>query len=196
MHLSTLPGRVGLFLALAAASCSAQADARLDELKHCLQQFDGIAWTLPYQPPLRIQGCATQGSGGAGSPGQRKLELIGELTLGHVNDGLGFDERYAALQQAMYIHFDALIMRRGYRLVGTEQGNARVEYSARTQCLMQVYSCAADDDKSAPKPPIPYVSLARYVRQAGARTITLTYKAEMKNTWSISIDGLAPAGSR
>lgn len=193
----TLPGLISVLLALATGSASAQGARRIEELKHCLGQFDGIAWKLPYQPPIRISSCEGEGRDRIGlkSTGQRKLELIGELTLGNVRDGLEFDDRYAALQQAVFIHFDALFMQRGYRLVATEQANARVEYSAHTQCMLRGGSCA-DDAPKAPKPPIPFVSLARYVRQEGARTMTLTYKAEQKNTWSISLDGMPPAGAR
>lgn len=182
----------------------AQGNPRTDELKHCLQDFDGIEWRLPYQPPLRIRSCATPtinyDTGDKASAGRRKLELIGELTLGDDASQLSFDEGYAALQLAVHTHFAALFKQRGYRLASTEQGNARTEYSAYTQCMLRRHgggNCVEDAPK-APEPPIPYISLARYVRETGAQTITLIYKAEAKNTWSISLEGVSdvPAGAK
>ena len=124
------------------------------------------------------------------------MELIGELTLGDSADHLSFDERYAALQLALHTHFDALFKQRGYRLAHTEQGNARTERSAYTQCMLSGGSGRCVEDKpQPPKPPIPYVSLARYVRQEGTQTITLIYKAEMKNTWSITLEGVPAAAT-
>ena len=180
--------------ALLIGSEAANANPRIDELKRCLQDFDGIEWKLPYRPPIRISSCATPSInydlGNKMAQRRRRLELIGELTLGDEGNELSSDERYAALQQALHTHFDALFKRRGYRLVSTEQGNARTEYSAYTQCMLRRGGNCAEDKPAPPKPLIPYVSLARYERQVGAQTITLTYKAELKNTWSISLDGV------
>ena len=192
---------VGACLALIIGSGAAQANPRIDDLKRCLQDFDGIEWKLPYRPPLRIRSCATPtvnyDVGDKTSAGRRELNLIGELTLGDESEELSSDERYAALQLALHTHFDALFKQRGYRLVSTEQGNARTEYSAYTQCMLNRGGSCAEDTPEPPKPPIPYVSLARYVRQAGAQTITLTYRAKAKNTWSVSLDGVPPtAGAR
>lgn len=180
---------------------AAQANPRIDELKRCLQDFDGIGWKLPYLPPLRIRSCATPtvnyDTGDKMPAGRRRLELIGELTLGGDADQLSSDERYAALQIALHTHFDALFRQRGYRLTSTEQGNARTERSAYTQCMLSGGGSCAEDKPELPKPPIPYVRLARYTRHAGADTITLIYKAEAKNTWSVSLDGVpATAGAR
>jgi hypothetical protein len=191
---------VATCLTLLIGSEAAQANSRIDELKRCLQDFDGIEWKLPYRPPLRIRSCATPAVnydvGDKTPAGHRRLELIGELTLGDEASQLSSDERYAALQLALHTHFDALFKQRGYRLVSTEQGNARTKYSAYTQCMLRGGNCT-EDEPAPPKPPIPYVSLARYARQAGAQTITITYKAEAKNTWSISLDGVpATAGAR
>jgi hypothetical protein len=188
-------------LALLFGAEAAQAEPRIDDLKRCLQDFDGIEWKLPYRPPLRIRSCATPtvnyDTGDKTSAGRRILELIGELTLGDETDQLSSDERYAALQLALHTHFDALFKQRGYRLVVTEQGDARTKYNAYAHCMVIGHGNCAEDKPEPPKPPIPYVSLARYVRQAGAQTITLTYKAEAKNTWTISLDGVpATAGAR
>lgn len=192
------------WLILLAGPGAAQGNPRTDELKRCLRDFDGIEWKLPYRPPLSIRSCATPtvnyDTGDKALPGHRKLELIGELTLGDDASQLSSDERYAALQLAVHAHFAALFKQRGYRLASTEQGNARTEYSAYTQCMLRRRgsgSCVEDAPK-APEPPIPYTSLARYVRGAGAQTVTLTYKVEAKNTWSISLEGVSdvPAGAK
>ena len=189
-------------LALLTVPASAQTTQRADELKRCLQDFDGIEWKLPYRPPVQIRSCATPTVNYDTSPrtpaGQRKLELIGELTLGNDNSPLSSDERYAALQQALHTHFAALFKQRGYRLASSEEGNARTEYSAQTQCMLAGGANCPDDPPEAAKPPIPYVSMARYVREAGGQTIALTYKAEARNTWSISLEGVSdtPAGAR
>lgn len=185
------------WLTLLAGPSVAQGNPRTDQLKRCLQDFDGIEWKLPYQPPLRIRSCATPtinyDTGDKASVGHRKLELIGELTLGGDASQLSSDERYAALQLAVHTHFAALFKQRGYRLATTEQGNARIERSAYTQCLLSRLAggnCVKDTPKAS-EPPIPYVSLARYVREAGSQTITLIYRVEAKNTWSISLEGVS-----
>jgi hypothetical protein len=173
----------------------AQTNPFIQDLKRCLQDFDGIEFKLPYQPPLSIRSCATPGvnydTGDKAPIGVRKMELIGELTLGEDADHLSSDERYAALQQALYMHFDWLFRQRGYRLTKTEQGNARTDHSAYTQCMLSRSGGRCVPDKpEPPQPPIPYVSSARYERQEGTQTVTLTYKAEMKNTWSITLQGV------
>ncbi len=189
------------FLTLLSVTEAAQANSRTDELKRCLQDFDGIEWKLPYRPPLRIRSCATPSVnydvGDKTPAGHRRLDFIGELTLGDEASQLSSDERYAALQIGVHTHFDALFKQRGYRLISTEQGNARTEYSAYTQCMLSGGGNCTEDKPEPPKPPIPYVSLAKYARQAGAQTITLTFKAEAKNTWSISLEGVpATVGAR
>jgi hypothetical protein len=180
-----------IFLAVA---CTAQANSRADEIKHCLQDFDGIEWVLPYLPPIHIYSCASStvkiNSVDDTSNGHRKLVLIGELILGADAEQLSFDERYAALQLAVYTHFSVLFRQRGYRLVNTEPGDARTHYSRYTQCMLDGRPNCVKDSPEPPLPPIPYTSLARYVRDAGAQTITLVYKTEAKNTWSISLEGV------
>ncbi len=169
------------------------SEPRIDLLKLCLQDFDGIELKLPYRPPIQVRACATPEVSydtSKTSDGHRRLELIGELTLGDEAEKPSGDERYAALQQAMFTHFDALFKQRGYRLVSTEQGNARTERSAYTQCMLRaVFGTHCTPDKpEPPKPPIPYVSLARYERQQSTLTSIITYKTEAANTWSISLD--------
>ena len=189
-------------LGLLVASCliflngpgAAQTNPFVESLKRCLQDFDGIEFKLPYQPPLSIRSCATPNvnhdTSDKAPAGIRKMELIGELTLGNDADQLSSDERYAALQLALHTHFDALFRQRGYRLAKTEQGDARTERSAYTQCMLAGSGHCVEDKPQAPKPPIPYIKSARYVRQEGAKTVTLIYKAEMKNTWSITLEGV------
>jgi hypothetical protein len=182
-------------LALVAAPEVARTESRNDQLQLCLQDFDGIEMKLPYRPLLRVRSCATPEVGydtSKTSDGHRRLELIGDLTLGTEAKQLPPDEQYAALQQATLVHFDALFKQRGYHLVSTEQGNARTEGSAYTQCLLRaiVGTNCTPDQPQMPKTPIPYVSLARYERQQDAQTIVITYKTEVANTWSISLDGV------
>lgn len=182
------------FLTLLSVTEAARANSRVDELKQCLQDFDGIEWKLPYRPPLKIRSCATPtvtyDGGDKTTVGHRRLDLIGELSLGDEDSQLSSDERYAALQIGLHAHFDALFKQRGYRLISMEQGNARTEYSAYTQCMLRGGGKCPEDKLEPSLPPIRYVRLAKYSRQAGTQTITLTFKAEARNTWSISLEGV------
>ena len=177
------------------AVCLAQT--RTEELKRCLQDFDGIEWKLPYRPPMHIASCISRAgaynSGESSVDGRRSLELIGELTLG-AESKLSSDETYAALQGATFVHFDALFRRHGYRLVAQEHGDARTRYYANTMRMLRGLPALPEGADEGPAlPPIPYVSLARYVRTLSGKEVWLTYKTEMKNTWRISIEGLPAA---
>ena len=183
-----------LFAAIAAlcVPLSSQAGVRTEELRRCLADFGGIEWKLPYQPPIRIRSCAgpvvTYDTADKPAPGRRVLELIGELTLGP-GPQLSSDENYAALQHAMLAHFDALFRRHGFRQVATETGNARTIYPRATQCLLHRVACG--EPEPPPGPPIPYVSMARYTRSADGQEQTLIFAADAKNTWRITLDGVA-----
>lgn len=175
------------------------AQTRNDELKRCLGDFDGIVWKLPYQPPMHIRSCASPGNNydtSDTSPnGLRTLELIGELTLPDATH-LSSDDTYAALQNATYVHFDALFRRHGYTLSAVEHGDARTHYNPDTMRLLRdmpalpASESAQAEKRAAEEPPIPYINLARYVRNREGRQIRLTYTSEAKNTWKISIEGL------
>lgn len=173
------------------------AETRTEELKRCLQDFDGIEWKLPYRPPIHIRACssprAVYDTSEKPGEGRRSLELIGELTLGPDNN-LSSDETYAALQSATFAHFNALFLRRGFRSVALEQGDARTKYYRHLGSAKrgEIFLERTDDPsvKAPSLPPIPYVSQARYVRTVSGREVTLTYKTAMKNTWLITIDGL------
>jgi hypothetical protein len=192
-----------LFTSLAAllllcASPLSLADRRTDELQRCLADFGGIEWKLPYQPRLRIRSCAapsvTYDTADKPAAGSRVLQLIGDLTLGP-GPQLSSDDNYAALQHAMLAHFDALFRRHGFRQVATENGNARTEYPLATQRLLHGQGGAHDDAAEPPPgPPIPYVSRARYTRSVEGQEQTLTFAADAKNTWRITLDGLPVRG--
>lgn len=150
---------------------------------------------LPYQPPMDISSCASPATsyegGTANAKGQRRLDLISNLTL--PSNQLDSDETYAALQAAVLTHFEALFLRRGYRRVEVDYGNARVRYYQSTQHMLQGHAVTKEDeeaDSAPPLPPIPYIKLARYVRTEAGHDITLTFRSDAKNTWVIQIDGL------
>ena len=175
----------------------ASADARTDQLKRCLQDFGGIEWTLPYQPPIHIRSCASPAASydtsDKAADGRRTLELIGELTLGPDTGPLSSDNAYAAVQDATFTHFDALFRRHGYRRTALEHGDARTRYDVNTLRMLHGMSAlpeSADQGAKQEPPPIPYVNLARYVRTTADRDVTLTYKADMRNTWRITLEGL------
>lgn len=152
------------------------AQTRTEALKLCLGDFDGLVWKLPYRPSIRIRSCASPSASydsGKSVDGLRAVELIGELTLGPDAKNLSSDESYAALQSAMYTHFDELFRRNGYRRTTLEHGDARTYPDVG--------------------PPIPYVSLARYVRPILFTDATLTYQTAYKNTWRITLEGLPAA---
>lgn len=177
----------------------ASADARTDQLKRCLHDFGGIEWMLPYQPPIHIRSCASPAASydtsDNAADGRRVLELIGELTLGPDTDRLSSDDAYAAIQDATFAHFDALFRRHGYRRTALEHGDARTRYDPNTLRMLHGLSALPEsaDQGAKQEPPIPYVNLARYVRTIADRDVTLTYKADMKNTWRITLEGLPPA---
>ena len=197
-------------LALLLSLQSALGNPRATELILCLQDFDGIEWKLPYRPTVQIRSCATPEIMGNSTTklavGSRRIEITADLTLGSEAEQLSFDESYAALQLALFTHFDALIRQRGYQLVNSEMGNSRTEVSPHTQCMMRRRArvngisnkepCPEDSPQAA-QPAIPYINLAHYERQEGVQTITLVYKLELANLWSISIEGLpAKTGAR
>jgi len=185
------------------AAHAAPTNPRFEEIKRCLQDFDGILWKLAYQPRMEVHSCSTPDIMGNYpyrlQPGNRRLEILADLTLGADTVPIGGDESYAAIQTATFNHFDLLIRQRGYRLIASENGNARTTKSPHTRCMLQRAQIVdgafkktpcPDNDPQVELPPIPYISLARYVRQEGDRTYALTYKVEAGNMWSISIEGL------
>lgn len=194
--------RLLLTLALSGAAM-AGSDPRADSLRRCLQDFDGIEWMWPYQPPMHVRACAsptvTFDAGERAPAGHRNLELIGELDLGPDASHLSSDQRIAALHTATYVHFDTLFRRSGYRRVEVGHGDARTRrYSDTLRALRGVQPLPeeiADAERKRVQdlPPIPYVNLARYVRSVRGHDVTLTYKQEMANTWRITIDGLPSA---
>jgi hypothetical protein len=179
----------------------ASADTWSDQLKRCLQDFGGIEWRLPYQPPMHIRSCASPAASydtsDNAADGRRVLELIGELTLGPDTDRLSSDDAYAAIQEATFTHFDALFRRQGYRRTALEHGDARTRYDPNTLRMLHGLSPLPEsaDQGAKQEPPIPYVNLARYMRTIADRDVTLIYKADMRNTWRITLEGLPPASA-
>lgn len=180
-----------------------QAQTRSEQLKRCLSDFDGIVWKLPYQPPMAIRSCATPANNydtSVSTNGLRTLELIGELTLPDATH-LSSDDTYAALQHAIYTHFDTLFRRHGYTLSTVEHGDARTRYHADTLRLLRgmpalsASESALAEKKAAAEPPIPFINLARYVRNRDGQQLRLTYTSEAKNTWKISIEALPASAS-
>ncbi len=170
------------------------AETRTEELKRCLQDFDGIKWQLPYQPPILIRACATPTTTYDTSektlPGNRSLELIGELTLGS-DSTLSSDETYAALQEAILAHFDALFRRYGYHRTAQEYDDARTQHYPNTMRILRGQSPLRESAAEEPVlPPIPYIRLARYQRSVSGKEFTLTIKTESRNTWRITLEGL------
>jgi hypothetical protein len=88
------------------------------------------------------------------------------------------DEANAAIDTAIYTHFDALFLRQGYRRADVEYGNARTDFYLS-------YYLARNIPHEAP---LPIVNLARYKRSVSGRVITLTYKKALANTWSIFME--------
>ncbi len=175
----------------------ATANPRIGELKRCLQDFGGIEWQLPYQPPIKIRSCASQSVSfdtvTETITGRHTIELIGELTLGFDKGKLSSGEMTAAVHNAMYTHFDALFRRYGYRQVEVGHGDAQIRRSLYTllRSSGQKASKEAIDAfnlAESKKPPIPYVNLARYAHSIDGHDITLTYKKELGNTWLIILE--------
>lgn len=172
----------------------AVAQTPTQELKRCLADFGGIELRLPYLPRIDIRSCTSPTtsfeSGGKSTDGSRKLELIGDLSLGPDNTSLIRGEAQAAIQAATFTHFEALFIRHGYRRLKLEYGDARITFYRNTMLMLKGVSPVPENDAAeAPLPPIPFVKLARYVRTSSGQEITLTYKSEIKNTWSITIEG-------
>jgi hypothetical protein len=156
------------------------AALREDELRDCLQDFEGVVWKLPYQPRLDIYSCSTPKFNyvaGKSADGRRSLELIGKLALGP-DLSLPPEEANVAIDTAVHTHFDTLFLRQGYRRVAVEYGNARRDSN------LQYYL----DRGIAHDGALPFVNLARYKRTVAGRVITVTYKKAMGNTWSIHMD--------
>lgn len=197
---AVIPRRLALAGLALASSCAAQS---ADEtLRRCLADFGGIEWRLPYRPRLHAHSCASPAAslntGGHLPEGKRSLELIGELTLG-TDSALPSDENYAAIQQAVFIHFDSLFLRQGYRRIAMEHGDARTRYHENTVRMLHGLPQLPEDTREESSPsPLPYVSAGRYVGQVSGREVTLIYQTEARNTWRITLDGLpgAPPAAR
>lgn len=183
-----------------AVPLSGVAQDRVEQLRQCLQDFDGIAVRLPYRPAIHVRSCASPTvSFDAGEKlpvGQRRLELIGELTLESDADQLPSGENRAAIQNAVYVHFDALFRQRGYQRIAVEHGDAQTRPDPDTQrALRRVAPLSKDESERqrqqiAQLPPVPYVNLARYVRSDVGRDVVLTYRCQYANTWIVLIEGL------
>jgi hypothetical protein len=207
MNPGVFPRRVIGALHCATLLCAcwpAYASERSDELKRCLGELDGIAWQLPYQPPMHIRSCATAGttydSATRMAAGTGLLELTGELTLGPRPSTQDGDHDYASVQDTAFAHFDALFRRHGYRRGELGYGDARSRPDPDTQRMLAGLPSReeAPDDRArrlAALTPIAYVNVAHYERMAGSARVKLTYKQEMRNTWSIRIEGMPPPGS-
>lgn len=163
----------------------AAADPRGQGLQSCLDEFEGIEWKLPYRPPIDIYRCTSRKESADGHPA---LELIGDLTLGR-DSNLSSDENYAALQAAVFVHFDTLFRRNGYRRAAAENdGNARTTYYPNTMRMLHAEPPLPEKDARAQDlPPIPFVNYARYERLFPGYYSTLTYKTGAKNTWLITV---------
>lgn len=183
--------------------CAAQTPD--DNLKRCLADFGAIRWTLPYRPLIYIRACAsraaTYDTSDKPPPGQRTLELIGELTLG-ADSTLSSDETYAAIQQAVFAHLHVVLTRHGFRRVAVEEDDARTRRHAATLRLLHPQGGSFSEvEKDAELPPIPYVKLARYEGQAAGAPVRVICKADLRNSWRIVLEGLpesveATGGSR
>jgi hypothetical protein len=189
----------GLLGQILVTPCAALSPEEL--LGRCLADFGGLDWALPYRPSLYVHSCSssteTYNTGIRMPTGRRSLELIGTLSLG-ADSTLSSDESYAAIQQAVFVHFDALFVRQGYRRVGIEHGDARTRYHENTQRLLRGLPTVPerDTEERVLPPPLPYVSVARYVGRISGGEVALTYQTEAKNTWRISLDGLPGAEVR
>ncbi|MEO7496656.1 MAG: hypothetical protein ABIT83_25850 [Massilia sp.] len=194
-------------LALLAACllpCAASAEGRTELLKRCLNDYGGIALTLPYQPSVHIRSCATPDVNydtPVKTPaGRRELELIGELTLGTELGNVGADDYYAAVQGALFAHFDSLFKRHGFVRNSVAYGDARVRKDPNTLRMLAGLPPVPESAEQAARriasePPIPFVREARYVRRDGAGQQTLTYQSQAKNTWRITLEGVAAGGA-
>ena len=201
MNPAALPRRViGIFgcAALLSTCLPASASELGDKLKRCLAQLDGIAWQLPYQPPMHVRSCATatdtHDTATTMPAGAALLELTGELTLGPRPSTQDSDHDYASVHSAAFAHFDALFRRHGYVRGEVGYGDARTRYPL-PHALAMKETPEEEARRLAPLTPIPYVNLAHYTRAARTGTVRLTYKQEMRNSWSIRIDGMPPPGS-
>lgn len=174
--------------------CHVFGQGHIDLLRACLSDFDGIEWRLPYEPFLRIHDCSAPAAESPSS-GRRSLVLIGDLTLGDGKGSWTANDGYAELQFVVFKHFEKQFLRRGYRRTGIEYGNARTESDPYTQCMMQRRRhgiCRQEDfPRRPPLPPIPFVTLARYVRDVPEGEVALTFAAEARNTWRMTIDRMA-----
>jgi hypothetical protein len=173
------------------------ANPWIGELKRCLQNFGGIEWKLPYQPPVTIHSCASQAvsfnADTEAIAGRHSLELIGKLTLGLDMGNLSSGEMIAAVHNAMYIHFDALFRHHGYRQIGLGHGDAQTRRDLRALIMLYGGKASKEDIDAfnlaeAKKPPIPYVNLARYVQTIAGYDMALTYKLNSANTWLIILE--------
>lgn len=182
----------------------ARADFRVEQLKQCLQDFGGIEWKLPYQPPLQVRSCASQkvsyDTGVETIAGRHSLELIGSLTLGLDKGDLSSAEMTAAVHNAVYTHFDAVFRRAGFRQLALEYGDAQIRRDLRALTMLAGGTASEEAIRAfnlieAKKPPIPYVKLARYQHTVAGQDFALTYKLSAANTWLIVLEpaaGMAP----
>ncbi|MFZ6775639.1 hypothetical protein ACO0LD_02325 [Undibacterium sp. Ji83W] len=211
-----------VFFALSGFMLTAQADSRSDNLARCLKDFDGMQWLLPYQPSTKIRSCnspnARHETGIVLPEGQRELELMADLGFifdvyhtrqedldkqkghkitSHDADTVErSDRQYAAIQNAMFAHFDGLIKRHGYRREDITYGDARTRVSIATQRMLNRLPPLSKEVEDRlqkiedSKPPIPYSSEARYIRSVSGRYLHLNYAGANRNTWKIQLSGL------
>jgi hypothetical protein len=158
----------------------ARATDHSDHLKRCLASLDGIAWQLPYLPKMQVHGCELPGTGRDASA---VLDLIGEVALGSLPLSDDSDLRFAQVQQAVYVHFDALFRRHGYHRIDVGYRDLRNSIQSGTAPLQGIGANV-------------FVNMALYQRQGTNGTLTLRYSTEAANTWRIRIDGLPAASGK
>lgn len=175
----------------------AKADARGEELKRCLEDFGGIEWMLPYQPPVNVRSCASETMSydivKETVAGRHTIELITSLTLGMDRGKLTSDEMTAAVHNAAYVHFDALFRRYGYRQLELGHGDAQVRRDLRALMMLSGGTASEEAIKAfnlieAKKPPIPYVNFARYEGIIAGQPMSLTYKLSLANAWRVILE--------
>lgn len=128
----------------------------------CLAGFADIPWQLPYQPNMGIQHCASPGGligGGTVTPGRGDVEFIGSSLTDLPTPGMSNEAHQLDTQNAVFAHFDHLL---------------------RSQHFTRI-SLSRDDEE------LPFVTLARYVRQESGGKRLVEYKSKGGNVWRLEM---------